>query len=539
MSRARSHPHAAAERAFTLVELLLALLLGGVVLLGVLGLLGLSRQADQVLAQQHRTTLEHFNVQTVVRRAWANLVLSSEANDQPPPEPVANPNQQNGGQGGGQTGGQSGNGQSGNGQSGNGQSGGSRSGGNRRAGLDASGPGSRLPDDPTAGRIVLTQAGPNNTQGQGQSGAADDDNTTDDDDAQPLRGRIVLETDTYLLAEEIELRVDDLGDNAPQVLELVTRTTPIPESLIGFRSAELPTAEQLGEVFTEASGGVRGVFELRPDGAREAFMARYGWEPVVPFAGVYRGRANDPETAQRQNQLTWSLWYRPLTSAEIEDRRLGNLPDPRDHAARLAASYRLATGLIYCKWTIATLLKNEQGKTVGSSLALLSRTDPNKPLRSALNVPAFCRLEMLTITGGFASYLFEPGWFVLDDPELENGPEDGADGSTTGGDGSDNAGNPPSQGGNTPGGDVVRPNPNAPATPSPGEGPRRDPLPSDPPSRRNDPPADEPRRPTRPSQSPNAPSGPRGGPAFPDERQGGGGGGGGGGLGNTPRGGAA
>lgn len=316
--------------AFTLLETMLAVLLGGLVLAGVFGVLGAAQRGEANLAAMHRQTVELASLQAVCRRAFVSLLMSRETEKDIADELGLEYNQQ-----------------------------------------EPFEPYPPESEDPVR------------------------------------RSRLILEPDTLA---GIEMgRFGERGD-MPQRLELVTSVTPLGHAVRTFAATDdrLLTADEAGERYADPQGGVRGVFELRPDGVREAFMARHGWGVVEPAPASARGDGG------------WTLWWRPMPYDEVKELTAGEEPTEEAYASRLARAVRLASGITMLEWRI---FRDGEFHT-------------RLKARAADAVPGYVTLVIETTRDVYADWMFEIGWTTGGDPneplagaeEDEEGDEEGAAG---------------------------------------------------------------------------------------------------------------
>ncbi len=217
---------------------------------------------------------------------------------------------------------------------------------------------------------------------------------------------------------------------APQRLELVLSAVPIrppavqstvwTEALVGVDDLAGPTSEA-----EQQYAGVRGAFVLRPDDPE-------GMDALA-------------REARRDDRIGWTLWWQPI--------------DNRSEPARIAS------GLAACAFQV---FRNRE--MVGELLAYTPE-----------EMPTYIQLEVETLTGLYANYLFEVVWTVdqLEEEEAASGGGGGAQGGGQGGEqGGDQGGF--QNGGDRPGGagggrgtngrdPRARPKPNAPQGAGPGQ----------------------------------------------------------------------
>ena len=233
-----------------------------------------------------------------------------------------------------------------------------------------------------------------------------------EDQADPTeRPRILL------VPDEIVGAMLERGGRAPggaasvQRLEVVLASAPLPNALLGPAAGWASPSSidaldfSLADLEGENTGGVRGVFELRPDGQRERLMRRVGMD---------RPDWRVPE--ENEPNVGWTLWWRPLSPEEIEHLRAGGawLGDEVETEAgqlRLAGAAPLLSGITELRWQF---FDDRQMHETYSGLEMN-------------DLPAYVTLELRTREGLYANWMLEMGWTVGPDP---NAPEedDGADG---------------------------------------------------------------------------------------------------------------
>jgi len=217
---------------------------------------------------------------------------------------------------------------------------------------------------------------------------------------------------------------------APQRLELVLSAVPIrppavqstvwTQALVGVDDLANPTTEA-----EQQYAGVRGAFVLRPDDA----------EGMDALAREVRS----------DDRIGWTLWWQPV--------------DTRSEPARIAS------GLAACAFQV---FRNRE--MVGELLAYTPE-----------EMPTYIQLEVETLTGLYANYLFEVVWTVdqLEEEDTttsggggggggQGGGQDGAQGGDAqgGGNGRDGAGGGRGTNGRDP---RARPRPNSPQGAGPGQ----------------------------------------------------------------------
>lgn len=303
---------------FTIIETVLAIVVGGLVLLGCVSVFLASARSEKAYAQRFERTSEMWTTQLAVRRTFLNLLVEEQQQTAP---------------------------------------------------------------------------------------ASDSAQTV----TETVRPRVILETDAAAPALPNGYR--------PQRLEVTVGRSPLPSivgSQIGAWLVEQDRAESLDFASDDiASGAIRGVFELRPSGTREVIMMNLGL--LDPDPKLMQAVATDPPRG-------WTLWWRPILSAELAELTAGYqpLPDTTGNAEairdRLAGAVPVLRGIEALRWQI---FKSDERVT---EYAGTSITD----------LPAFAELEVTLINRQYASWMFEIGWTLGEDP---TGGGTGADDTDADGDG--------------------------------------------------------------------------------------------------------
>ncbi|MFI4897768.1 MAG: type II secretion system protein J [Phycisphaerales bacterium JB059] len=232
-----------------------------------------------------------------------------------------------------------------------------------------------------------------------------------DEDAPVERARVILGVDEVVMGMIEGGRTQPRGAASVQRLEVVLSAPPLPNSLLGPAAgwASPGTTDaldfSLADLEGENTGGVRGVFELRPDGQRERLMRRAGldrttWE--VPDPGDERAG--------------WTLWWRPMTVEEIDHLNAGGAwlqDDIMTEAGqmRLAGAAPLVRGLTDCRWQVFN------DREMHESYEGLEMRD----------LPAYVTLELRTASGLYANWMLEMGWTIGADPYAEEEEETDGD----------------------------------------------------------------------------------------------------------------
>lgn len=220
------------------------------------------------------------------------------------------------------------------------------------------------------------------------------------------RERVILEADESRTLDVAMRRARVAGGGAVQRLEVVLDRPPVPRNFARGLTGSLADSVQANlderddEFRPVLAGPVRGVFELRPDAATR----RMGLRPVV--------NPDDP-------RVGWTLWWRPL----VDDRSLD--VDPTDDAEAVP----IASGLTVCTWR--AFIKKERSETLR--------------VMSTLEVPAYMEMEVRTLGGQHANWMFEVQWSIGDDGTEGEGGE-GKEGATADGRGGATAGSGTPQG---------------------------------------------------------------------------------------------
>jgi len=202
----------------------------------------------------------------------------------------------------------------------------------------------------------------------------------------PQMPRILLQADTDPMLTEMLSRSRSSGSGqgpvaTPQRLELVLSSVPIrppsvqstawADALVGVEDVE--EEEEAEAAGVEEYAGVRGAFVLRPDEAT--------------------GRRARAREARGDDRIGWTLWWQPL--------------DDRSQPARIAS------GLAAC----------------GFQMFFDRQMQSELVAYDADQIPTYIQLEVETLTGLYANYLFEVVWTVdAIDEEAESGGESGENG---------------------------------------------------------------------------------------------------------------
>lgn len=212
------------------------------------------------------------------------------------------------------------------------------------------------------------------------------------------------------------------GAWTPQRFELVLGAPPI--ALDTMSSAAMWARADDGDEDTLDFSGIRGaagtmrsVFELRPEGTREAIMESLGiLPPGSTLDAVGDRRAAEP-AAPDGSGVSWTLWWRPIPNRESEALRAGGAVLADDQGTedeireRLSGAVRLARDIESCRWQVFF------GDEKVDEYSALYQGD----------IAAYIEFEILLRNGQYATWMFEIAWSVGDDPLDESA--DGSEGS--------------------------------------------------------------------------------------------------------------
>lgn len=201
----------------------------------------------------------------------------------------------------------------------------------------------------------------------------------------------------------------DASGYRPQRFELTLARSPVPSivgSQVGSWLVENDRAQSLDFASSGlSSGAVRGVFEMRPAGDRELLMADLGL--ADPDPRLRRRMQTDPPPG-------WTLWWRPVLSAELADLQSGGPPradragSADEQRARLAGAIPLITGVDWLEWQV---FKSDQFVSEYAGTGIM-------------DLPAYVQIELSLVNGQYASWMFEIGYATGDDPTDGASPDD-------------------------------------------------------------------------------------------------------------------
>ncbi|MBZ0171626.1 MAG: hypothetical protein K8E66_04535, partial [Phycisphaerales bacterium] len=249
-----------------------------------------------------------------------------------------------------------------------------------------------------------------------------DGELTEDELVQLPRPRLLLEFDT---ASSIAvMRTNALLDGVrvldpagygmgPQRLEITLPDKPVPESMRLFPSAWTSApADDLVRVFDpsgvekpENETGLRGCFELRPDGARERLMEGYG---LVPARGL---EPTPLLPAARRPPDGWTLWWRPVYGQEYRVRQQGVAFDIDRQPGLLAEAVPLIRGVRLMRWVAFAAEENPDDPDA----PVIVERWPEYAGTTVEDIPGYMEVEIETTSGAYASWAFELGWSLADE----------------------------------------------------------------------------------------------------------------------------
>lgn len=329
-NRRRARPVAISQRAFTLIEVMLAASLGALVLVACLGVYGALQRSDKVLGERFDHTGQIANVRLVISRMMSSLAMSDE---QRPPQ-----------------------------------------------GEEA---GKRVAEGKKEAEALAKNA---------EEGKDSKRDGAEGGDPLKYRPRLALTSDSSKGVSGVLRRasIAGSGGDAPQRLEIVSMRSPLPanfgQSLSpkmyqgAMQQQEAERRSLTGELPPSFTLPMRMALELRPDR-----MTR--WIDDRP----------------RGDGEGWTLWWRPLPS----DPRVPLPTDPVDDANAVP----LAQGLASCHWRV---FQKNQFK---DDFAAVWWQD----------LPAYLEMELETVAGVKASWLFEVEWVNMKEGKgEESGDESGS-----------------------------------------------------------------------------------------------------------------
>jgi hypothetical protein len=186
------------------------------------------------------------------------------------------------------------------------------------------------------------------------------------------------------------VRKSKIGGSGPvQRLEVVVEKPPVPRHFAQGMTGTLASSMQANmdpQDDEPLVGQVRGVFELRPDLATQRAQ----------------GQKVEALTNQEGDQ-GWTLWWRPVgqvddsgeTSASVDPLSVDPTEDP--------GAVPIASGLTQCNWH-----------------AFKDRVHLDEiDVTSYVNLPAYMELEVRTVGGFYANWMFEVQWSVAQENTID------------------------------------------------------------------------------------------------------------------------
>ena len=248
------------------------------------------------------------------------------------------------------------------------------------------------------------------------------------------RPRMLIEFDSalsinsMLMSAQIDgVRIADPSGfgMGPQRIEIVLPEKPVPESMrlfpAGWSSRPkddlIAAFDPSGIERPEQESGLRGVFELRPDGARERVMEGYG---ITPATGL-EPRPLTP--AARRMPEAWTLWWRPVYGAEYEARQFGqpfdidSMPELLVEAVPLIRGVRMMRVMVFA---------GEEDPDNPDAPLIVDRWSEYESTTTA-QLPGYIEFELETTSGSYANWVFELAWSLADETITQQAPGSGED----------------------------------------------------------------------------------------------------------------
>lgn len=236
------------------------------------------------------------------------------------------------------------------------------------------------------------------------------------------RSRLIIEFDQApsIAAMGVSAQLDGVQlrdpagyDAGPQFIEMVLPDKPVPESMRLFVPQwSSGPADDLVEAFDpsgfsrpEEESGVRGIFELRPSGARERVMEGYG---IVPATGL---EPTPLTPAAREAPDGWTLWWRPMYGEEYWARQSGLPFDVDSNPSMLEEAVPLIRGVKSMRVFAFAAEENPEG----ADLPPIRQRWPAYEASTAAELPGYVEIEIATTGGMVANWVFEMGWSITDE----------------------------------------------------------------------------------------------------------------------------
>lgn len=369
--RRRPYP---ARRGFTMMELALAALLGGLIMVASLGVFNALDRADRTLKARFDQTAQLNNLHLIMRRTFVSMAMSAKpmprpragGTSTPPPGPPSGSSANTSGASGAAA---------------------------KNAGSGAS-----------QGGGSNTANGGEGTSGEksGESGAGA--GAASDAEPPPEPARVILAEDRRV-SDTVMMRLDTGGVNSgslssppvwkPQRLEVVLSRSPVPLPRVreGRQLGAFPESSSGRDEFTseEVTGSklFRGIFELKPV------------PPGTPGPGGSPARS----------VLTWALWLRPMPPGTIEN--AGRQGSVREYD--LGPPSLIASDLTYLRWQFY----DDRVRKTEFSTAYVN------------SLPAYVEMEVQTASGLWENWMFEVD-FVMSSEESGDAPAGGEKGASGG-----------------------------------------------------------------------------------------------------------
>lgn len=220
--------------------------------------------------------------------------------------------------------------------------------------------------------------GSGGASGDGSAAESGAESTAGSATSTPPPPRLVLAPDTRANQSPMTLRLTGdrgLEQAAPQQLEVVLAKPPVqlPKLSPPPGEAVVPTALDMERVITKS---FRGIFELLPD-----------------TENAQRRDPDDPAPAPL------ALWWRPLPALSTPGSTAAtaaSLPDPPPPPVKIADQ------LAFCRWQVFQNSKSQDQYTA----------------IWAQQLPAYVEMEVQTVGGLYAKWMFEVDWVVQAETEL-------------------------------------------------------------------------------------------------------------------------
>lgn len=129
-------------------------------------------------------------------------------------------------------------------------------------------------------------------------------------------------------------------------------------AMVSQADAQLDATVGVAEASQRTDPGYRSVFDLRPDGYRERIIAGLGITPASAIPAEF-GRGDDGRLELprrlRQRARGWTLWWRPVYEEERAARDAGLPFDADNRPELLAEAVPLVRGLVECRFSAFAL----------------------------------------------------------------------------------------------------------------------------------------------------------------------------------------